>query len=302
MTALALNPTDDLAEMLGRLPQIERYINECTNAEDVQSAVDQARLLRELKRIRGLSEQVAAMALRIEVLALRRLAELGATFSKAGDKRCAERLARTAMPVLDLLLSSESCPRTARGVGDRLAFMQRKESARSDAENGWIEPAVSATERQTPQWELADAAAKILNAATSTGEEFTVSDAADRLLEEIGAQHSDLHAMAARDLIREAIAADDGDSDGFEHMPAVVTFRKFTEDGTGPWVRIPWRNASVAQLRWMAQFRMSQAEAMLASARRLATLVDEIASTMTGDDDESESLLAEVCMPATKAA
>lgn len=39
MTALALNPTDDLAEMLGRLPQIERYINECTNAEDVQSAV-----------------------------------------------------------------------------------------------------------------------------------------------------------------------------------------------------------------------------------------------------------------------
>lgn len=299
MSALAtISPSDDLTEVLSRLPQIERFIAQSTNADDMRSAVDQARLLRELKRIRGLAEQVAAMALRIEVLALRRLSELGAAFTKTTDKRCADRLARTPMADIEVLLASTDCPRTALGVSDRLGAIERQQAARRDVRSGRVEPDQHPTSNTVPWYELAEAAAKILNSATTLGTEFTVADAADKLLAEVGAEHSDLHAMAARELIRDAIAADDGDSDGFrDTIPAVVTFRKWNPDGTdGAWVRIPWRNATLAQLRWMAEYRMVQAKAMLAAAERLTDLVDSLAQ-FTAGRDESNLLLPDIHAP-----
>lgn len=275
MSATLVIVDDDVDTIRAALAAMRRIEESIATSDDVQhlrDVADQAALLIELQRLRRLSIEVAQTALRVAVLAWRRIGQLGGDTGSPAERRAARTLARLSLTEVDAFLADftgRSVSGLVKIVADRLRFQEEKDRLKADAED--TSPLFKALQRAAGAAdELTVAARTIVNAMFDNAEALTTAQAASALLDVLGVDASPLTTMAARELVRDAMSGEESApgprrKDGRGHLPSFITF----ENADGEWLRIPSHHATVAQLQWMAKYRREQVRQLSLRADQL---------------------------------
>jgi hypothetical protein len=275
MTALvqvAPQDVDSLDAALASLARIEQAIGLADDAEYLKDIADQARLVMEMERIRKLGVELHRAALRVSVLAWRRIGQLGASIGSAAERQAARYLAKATPEQIDELLvafTGRSVQTFAYALAARLRDSREADIVRSGGPGPRPDPNDPSRHATQSLSNLQDAARLILEQIADAGEGFTVPDAAEGVLRELGIESTSLTSLAAQEVVRSAIAscADDADHDFSDYPAECPTFVTYRSGDS--WVRMPWRKATVEQLIWMAEYRKAQAVQMEAAASQL---------------------------------
>lgn len=260
--------------------------------DDVVDVEERARMAREYLRITKQAGRVRVEALRVELLALRRIGQLGATQllgSRSGAKAQAKLFATLddtawaeVMRLCEDLVSPTVVYRHLQGV-------EHERSTRVHLDYVYAGQHVAIV---PPSWdEMVIAAHVMLDRADDEGEAITVPEAALALAKAYG-RNDDLDRaqmvgleFAVRTAIRHADASTQRVAiDGVPStVPAFVTYE---EDEAG-YVRVPFKVASIEQLTAMARARRSQAEALAIAAANLERVADVLAAVIAGYGDRT---------------
>lgn len=294
MTARPVHlPVDDVASLedaLKALARIFPIIEQSDDPDYLHDLADQAALLVEMQRIRNLADELAWAALRVSVLAWRRIGLLGAKVGTASERHTANTLARLSVEEIDDFLA-DFTGRSAGGFAKIVAARLREREAVDDVRAGRSpSPSFhSALERsRRDSANLHQAAQEVLRAIERRGDgDWTTTGAALSLLAALDVPVDSLTVCAAREVVREAMAAADPSDgsvrrDALRYLPRFVSFLSDADE----WVRIPVEVATVAQVRWMADYRRNQARDLLRRADELnlaATALEEAASDPDSD-------------------
>lgn len=280
---------DEAAAVAAQFDAWVAAIRTSLHADDVSELVQQARMVREVAKIRKMAQTVGVAASRLEAHALRRLAQLGCTestkYGSALHKSYGRTFASLTDDEFDALLAARdwsTAAAMAKHIRDEENLQREKE--RVAAGQAW--PGESAPYRHRYNaGEARSAAFTILNRIGT--DSFTVTEAASRLLDEMDVPEDDLTLRAARELVRESIASSDETRDDDE-FPKFVTFRQYSlgDEEEGTWLRIPISHATAAQLIWMAEYRNAQAKELQDAADLLTikALEAKIAAEEAGID------------------
>ncbi len=278
-----LAPTFDAATIERQLAALEEYIESTTDQADLLNAVDRARIIKTLAKAQKGAESVARCAIRVEVLALRRLAQLGHYVK--GKRSIQEWLASLSHTDLGLVLDAGRTATSAYRDMLKKQADDRSESWRStDPREQWDRIASQGFSPYSDPgnpWAtqgLAEAAHVVLSSAMTDERPFTTSEVTASLIEQLNAD-PDL-APALAEAVREAVRSSAVDMAGphGRAVPKIITFY----DDQHEWVHVPWTIATLGQLRWMAEFRADQARQLQQRADDLARLVDRL--SLLGDD------------------
>lgn len=258
MTALATIPVDVPAEQwASELARWETLLS-TADLQATAEALDRARLIREVVRIRRLSADIAVAAQRAEACALRRLAQLDALDDEKPASRVNARYLAQLPDDRFTALLSELAPKAALStiIGrwvQREADHQERGHERSAArDRGWrrLDADVKASQVRS--------AVRALVMDMLGGPEPTSDERAARaLVDAIGLQDRDAFLVAGERIIRKAFATHPVEA--HDDAPAFITVN--TSRG---WVRIPLWQATSDDLRWALAYRETQVAGLLA--------------------------------------
>jgi hypothetical protein len=277
MSAALVLPAADTAtvdQMVAQCATWEAMIRSEDNVGQLADIAERAKMLRAFVKIRKMAAEVAHAAFRLEAVALRRLWQLGCRnpgqYGSAAVKGQAATLAELSDADFDAGLADGRWSAIGSWVNEIRKQANIDSATRLILDgDAWADTPHSfygASRR------LERAASELLEQVTTAGDEFTTATAASSLLDRLGIDEDDVTVKAARAAIREALHLDDGGaagSTGEYDLPRIVTYRHHDV-----WVRVPTHRATLAQLAWMAEFRMRQAEELMIVARCLR---DEVA-------------------------
>jgi hypothetical protein len=270
MTALVV-PDDgplsdaDVDEMVGKLRQAAEWV--CTaNAPEATDTMQKARLVREWVKISNAAKQIGIEAVRLHFTALRRLAQLNACDQIASPQE------RSAARWLADMTDSDFATLLDEKVTDKSSptaiYREMRAGQQTEIKVSYGRELARGSGVDYSRAELAYAASQVLNSAMASGQ-TTVSKLTENLVQNLElAGDSGVADSAIREgvenIVREAIRIESRTTDG---RVSVIVFK--TKEG---WLRIPWNAATLEQLKWMADFRMRQAQELTQAAEELASL------------------------------
>lgn len=286
------------SQWVAELGRWEELLADSTRVESAE-ALDRARLIREVVKIRKLSGDVAVAASRVEAFALRRLGQLG---GRAIDdlphsmRSSARFLAGLTPEGFAQMIESITAKASVSTLVSRLRTEQSVARERTDAR----ERAINARWRQhhafTTVSAVRDAVRALVHEVFVEGVPTTVAAGATRLLEVLNVTEEDSSSEAAEAVVAHALDTfpvfpynePNADLIGFAHVPPFIVI-----DSTEGWVRIPMHLATVAQLRWMAAYREERAEDMARCARSLASQASKCEQVCEANDLPSDTPLGD---------
>lgn len=273
-----------------------------TRVEDIAWNSQEFQAVRDWLKAHESAQHLRRKAVRVELIALRRVATEGLASKLSGSsqvKPTARWLGTlTDEGFADLLeqLTGEETP----------ISLWRRAKKEQEKVNSWLEWEDHLTGRPTdPLLEqeyrfqgAAHAARQLLADLQIEGTSFTVQEAADRLaiaLEEDGVHvHQALRGTPLTQLVRNAIHRD---AEGYEtfanqenqpvRVPAFVTYE--TNNGV---VRVPWHVASLEQLKAFVEIHESKARALADRAQEYRNLLDVLERLELDPGDGCETALA----------
>lgn len=287
-----IDSASDAQAATSRLREMRRWIDDCTDVEQLTSARQSIYEAREWMRIKKLSEALRREALRIECVAIRKIVQIGSRVDLPSHLRTTgEFFAGMTDEEFNRLLDEcvyASSPkaflnhwngeRERRRVQDEAwtlgvtgrPWQEPREEPDGGVGEGWY----------PDEFNFAMAVKQILLVREMTGDAFSVDEAVEQLHEALDPHlDSELHRdmdfhQALAEVVRSALRAEvAGPAQGMD-TPRFVTFCH-AEHG---WLRIPWASAHLDQLRYMARTRREQASQVAAAADRLDLLVQRLES------------------------
>ncbi len=271
--SLDIDLSTPLREQLRALRAIREIVRITDDPNEATTTAQRARLIREWVKISKAANEIAIEATRLEMTALRRLAQLNAFDGMSSASKAAARgFAGLSDEDFATLIEKAGESSTAIAVW---RSTQREEQEAAGYERG---QRMARGEGHVPSHsvdtdEMADAASKVLAASLDADRNLSVTEAALRLSELLDIS-DEFHASAAvrnglRNAIRSALHNDLETEDG---VPNFVTYRT-TEAG---WVHVPFNVASVEQVESWALFRQSQANDYVAAAAEAISISDKL--------------------------
>lgn len=274
---------DVVSQALAALSLIEAKINDSEDLGELHDIADQAALLIEMQRIRDLSAELAIAALRVSVLAWRRIGQLGASVGTTTERTTARTLARLSLAEVDSFLA-EFTGRSANGLAKIVAARLRERDAVEDLRTNGTnntpahDPSDSSyTRARSDVVNLHHSAQHILREIERRSEDLTTTQAALELLAALDVPADSLTVSAARQVVMEAMMAPEPPDDAIrrdhlKYLPRFVTY----STSEGEWLRIPVGVATVHQVRWMANYRRTQANDLMRRAEELDLAATEL--------------------------
>lgn len=280
MTNAALEPqsldidlSTPLRDQLRSLRAIREIVRITDDPNEATSIVQRAKLIREWTKISKAANEIAVEATRLEMTALRRLAQLNSLDGmSSAQKAAAKGFAGLTDDAFAVLIEKAGESTTAIAVW---RSTQREEQEAAGYVRG---ERMARGEGHVPSHsvdpdEMASAASTVLAASLDADRNLSVTEAALRLSELLDIS-DEFHASAAvrnglRNAIRSALHNDLETEDG---APNFVTYR--TEE-TG-WTHVPFNVASVEQVESWALFRQQQAADYVAAAAEAISIADKL--------------------------
>lgn len=279
-----------VAQALAALAAIESKINDSDDLGELHDIADQAALLIEMQRIRNLSADLALAALRVSVLAWRRIGQLGANVGTQAERTAARTLARLSVTEVDEFLA-DFTGRSASGLAKIVAARLRERDAVDDIKNGNApepSPRIHTGERARGDiFRLHQAAQEILRVIELRSGDVTTASAAIELLSALDLPADPLTVQAARQVVMEAMTAPEPFEgvDRRNHLKYLPRFVTYLTDA-GEWLRIPAAVATVSQVRWMADYRRDQARDLTNRALELDRAATELERASVDPDTD----------------
>jgi hypothetical protein len=247
-----------------------------------------------------MTDEVITATNRTQMAVLRRLGQLGATDAlgrgHSAFKMVGRFLASVSDAEYDVLLNEVNQSATA------VTVVQRRKRQMEEAHTAYrvLEsytgggPVSDARQARLEAVQVTEAAATLLESMDAGT--FTIAEAAERILLDLGYHdYSPLEYDAVKALVNDAVlrAPALGEYEG--RLPAFVTFMT---DDLG-WCRVPIGVASIAQFRWMCQFRTEQAAHLATKAERLREALDIMEEQSEGNDQIRCTVALTAANPAT---
>lgn len=311
MSALATvsAPKADLASIDGLVAWVIE-----ADVEEVCWRITEIGTLREWAQAQKDATALRMKAVRLELIALRKIAQGGLSAKIGGApqlRSCAKWLATLSADEFGEVLEQIDGERSPIGLyradkaqRDAMAEALSKEQRPSNWQHvvNWKRPPVSVEDGA----ELRSAATVLLRDLLDEGEPFTVSEAAERLGQRMGldVEVRGETAEGLREMVRSAIRH------GSRNLPvnawAIVPVAFTVEQADGEYVRVPASKASIGHLvaherevRRRAEATMKQADELRSLAyfamREVGVDIDEVG--FLTDDPETEILLASPLAP-----
>jgi hypothetical protein len=261
---------------------MERVTEWCESTNDVAALIDaeeRSRLIRELAKIKKMSSDVIQAATRMQMLVLRRLGVLN-----QGDALKSSSQVRTACRTFAAMPDDAFAAAVAAVDGTRTAISVAVEIRRANEHRDYLRTAADTYQGVGPTnsyfaesyHQVAEAASTLLESLEA--ETFTIASAADELVNLLRLTHSPLEYEAIKSIVHHAImSAPAIEGTG---LPQFVTYN---HEELG-WCRIPIGVASVAQFRWMVEYRHTQLAAVQAKVDTLDALLEAMEQGSKGSD------------------
>jgi hypothetical protein len=282
-TALAVTSAD-LSNIDAVCARLSEWEIELTGASARQSEEvrDSALMIREAAKIRKLGTRIIRAAERVEAAALRRLGQLDAVGSLHSWPRCNARwLATLDAAQFDTVLARIDQGDSLNAQRQEMRDEEYERLDRDELQRSGT-PWPTASDFPATYDELRKAALIVANVAFAAGSPIEVQQAVSAVIEQYELEDSIMvrHGLAA--IVREALLhATDDDLAFWGKIPRFITF----ESAAG-WVRIPRQVATLGHLRFMAEYRRTQAEQMDAIAKDLEHIVQVLEKSGTTDNDQ----------------
>lgn len=278
-----LGQMENEREYVDRLESLGTWVDGFGTVIESTQAWEQARIIRELSKLREVSHDIAVAALRVECKAMRRLGKLGPAGLKplkGVARKAASDLANLATDEWHQFLRDifKNCtPQAALREFETAQEARRDFDLGTEIGNGRThDPRSWSNDDNRP---LMRAASEIIDFVVGEGEPFTVARAAADLAAYLERYIDDpIDRLACHQAIRLAMREDEranaqrGEETLYTQLPPVVTY---FEHEVG-WVRLPRERASVEQFRFHVEYRERQGRELLSRAGELRDLLNEI--------------------------
>lgn len=253
------------------------YLRTADDAGEVLNGLQRARLIREWVKISKAASAISVEATKIEMVALRRIAQLNAlTDISAAHRKAAIGFAAMTDKEFDKLLKSVQGISTALGVWRTL---EREREYNNNINLGTRIARDYETGEATPiavdYNTLREAASAILHASIDDREVITVTGAAMSLAEKLDMSDDFESSAAVREGLRRVVRNVFRlmtVEESVEGAPPHITYC----DAEASWVKIPFKMASIRQVQAWADFRDVQAQGYLEAAKEARGLVDQL--------------------------
>ena len=260
--------------LMEQMRAAREYVRGCTEDEAVKARKD-AKVAWEWAKIHDAAAEIAIEACKLQITAVRRLAQLSSRHIFGPGRAAAEWFGSMSDQTFATLLSSMRHARSPVALYNdhhkRKAEREAWERGRAIGEGGGEPHAYES---------VSDAASQILFAAMAGGA-TTVGELTEELGNNLGYSreeykyHREIR-EGIESVIREALRTERISG---EAHPDFVTWK----DREAGWLRIPWPAATLDQLRWMAEFREEQARELAEAAETLRILVRDLDSIRAGN-------------------
>lgn len=258
-----LNPAG-INKMLVELSGIEQALLGGEFDTDTENIRERAVFIKKLAAVQKTTRRLWIAAARVEAVCLHRLTELGGDRPTGLNNTVWEYIAT---------LDREGLVAALDRIADTPLVTQARDWAYNNELGVAAESIASGTKELTgltgyDREYAVRSVREVLDRALAGGVPFTVAEAAEQLIEQLGFSNSQPIQTAAELVVREALRETwVWGAHGDRELPDFIA----VETPAG-WVRLPWWAATITDLRWTATFRAKQAGELLAEADRLAAL------------------------------
>jgi hypothetical protein len=270
--AFDIDLSTPLKEQIRALKTIRDIVAVTDDPKEAASNAQKARLVREWVKIQKLARELAVEATRLEMTALRRLAQLDALTSLSPAHKSA---AKGFAAMTDVAF--EATLQVAGDSSSAIAVWRHVQHDGEVAEGVVRGRQIAQGDRHDPisvdSDELSEAASTVLAAALAADRNVSVTEAALALAEALGMADDFHNSAAVRSGLREAIrSALHNDTEMVEGAPNFVTYKN-EEAG---WVHVPFNIATIEQVKAWAAFRQAQAQDHVAAAAEAMALAHKL--------------------------
>jgi len=275
------------------LSAIADWVKEYASPEQLAWASSDFKQLRDLLQAQKAATELRVQAVRLECVALRRVALAGLAEKLSASNRSAA-LWFGEMSEDEFEQAIADC----QNATSPIAFMRQMKREKGDYLR-WFEGGGS----DEPEAELIDLKheAKSILHSLSHLESFTVAEAADALYDRLKETWDDedlpreVAGAPLREVIRHVLRAPEPGSSLIRVGDRVFTLPNYvTWQDSGEWRRVPWERALVKHVRYMAEMKQAQAKEMLEAAEEMTALYEALESESIHETDSAEALFLDL--------
>ena len=287
----------------GQMSAIVDGLKQCNDSETVGQYYAKVRAAREYAKIMNDVEASRVELLQVEIICIVKMRELGCKL-KGVPSVMMEFFAKNGTDIAVYLRDYPNCI-TARHIYNYYlkeeGLLNEKEKGKragygssksfSDMDDEEIRKNATAS-----YFTSQEAMRAIIDDYASSGKSFTVEKMADRFIEETMPEEKESlgieYVRGIREVCREAISKSKIDTIGDKRAPRFVTYVDANENlkENERWVRIPFGNASLEQLRHMVELRKEQLRQDTIAFNNLNEIYKELVE-LAGDDYSGLSIM-----------
>jgi hypothetical protein len=275
------------------LSAIADWVKEYASPEQLAWASSDFKQLRDLLKAQKAATDLRIQAVRLECVALRRVAIAGLAEKLSASNRSAA-LWFGEMTDNEFEQTISDC----QNATSPISFMRQMQRERGHL-GAWFNGGHKEYVQNEPI-DLKLETAAILQSLSDL-ESFTVAEAADALYDQLSLvwDSNDLPREVAgaplREVIRQVLRAPEPGSDLIRIGERVFTLPNYvTWHDSGEWRRVPWHRALLKHVRYMAEMKQAQARNMADAAEELTALYEALESESTHETDSAEALFLDL--------
>lgn len=293
MSTVAIRSGLPLELNVENLSAIADWVKGYASPEQLAWASSDFKQLRDLLQAQKAATELRVQAVRLECVALRRVALAGLADKLSTSNRS------VAIWFADMTEEQfEQVILDCQNHTSPLSFMRQMKR-----EQGhyyvWFDGGVS-DEPDIDEIGLKSEAKNILHSLNHL-ESFTVAEAADALYDRLKETWDDddlpreVAGAPLREVIREVLRAPEPGSSLIRIGEMVFSLPNYvTWQDSGVWRRVPWKRALVKHVRYMAEMKQAQAKEMLKAAEEMTALYEALEGESIQETDSAEALFLDL--------
>ena len=275
------------------LSAIADWVKDYASPEQLAWASSDFKQLRDLLQAQKAATELRVQAVRLECVALRRVALAGLAEKLSPSNRSA------ALWFADMNDAEfEQVIVDCQNATSPISFMRQMKRERHDY-YVWFEGGLS-DEPDIDYTRLNSEVKNILHSLNHL-ESFTVAEAADALYDHLKHEwdYDDLPREIAgsplREVIRQVLRAPEPGSSLIRIGEQVFCLPNYvTWQDSGVWRRVPWERALLKHVRYMAEMKKTQAKEMLEAAEEMVLLFETLEAVSKNETDSAEALFLDL--------